>query len=84
MAVWGVIMTSRGVPIPGCLVQLINQDVGASNIVSTEGDGGYIFPQVPSNVRSLYEIQVHWQGNLIAANLVRHPGQQEPIVIQVP
>lgn len=84
MQISGVVITSRGMPIPGCIVQLQNQEVGASYPVSTGAAGDYYFPQVPTQVRTLYIIQVFWNGNVIYNGLVYQPGLQPPITIPVP
>jgi hypothetical protein len=81
MQVGGTVLTSRGQPIPGCLVVLRNPEVGDSFPVSTGATGAYFFPQVPTVVQTLYVIEVHWNGQIIFRGLVRHPGLQEPVVI---
>lgn len=62
----------------------MNTETGASYPVSTGAEGEYYFPQVPTKVRSLYMIQVQWNGRAIYERNVEHPGAQEPIVIRVP
>jgi hypothetical protein len=84
MQISGVVMTSRGTPIPGCVVQLINPDVGPSYPVSTGAGGEYAFPEVPTKVRSLYTLQVRWKDSVIYRGIIRRPGVQPPIVIQLP
>jgi hypothetical protein len=83
MQIAGVVMTSRGVPLPGCIVQIFG-DPGPSYPVSTGAQGEYFFPQVPNQVLHLYTIQVRWGDQLIYTGMISHPGQQEPIVINVP
>ena len=84
MQVGGMVLTSRGQPIPGCIVQLFNPDLGPSVPTSTGATGEYYFSLVPTNVRSLYTIRVTWSGAVIYNGIIRHPGIQEPIVIPVP
>lgn len=84
MQISGVVVTSRGVPIPGCLVRLQNPDVGLSYPVSTGPAGDYYFPEVPTQVRTLYVIQVFWNGSIIYNGIVYQPGLQPPITIPVP
>lgn len=84
MQIGGTIMTSRGVPIPGCIVILLNPSIGQSYPISTGANGEYFFPQVPSQVATLYTIRVIWNGTIIYQGVVSHPGIQEPIRIPVP
>jgi hypothetical protein len=84
MQIGGVVVTSRGMPIPGCIVQLMSADVGPSYPISTGPTGEYYFPQVPTRVNSLYTIQVRWDGNVIFNGIIRGPGIQPPIVIPTP
>ena len=84
MQINGVVVTSRGVPVPGCIVQLQNPEVGPSYQVSTGAAGDYYFPEVPTQVQTLYMIQVFWNGNMIYNGLIERPGTQAPIMIAVP
>ena len=84
MQLVGVVQTSRGMPIPGCTVQLFNAAIGESRPSITNGFGQYSFLDIPSNVAQLYTIAVMWNGTVIYRGFVRHPGPQEPIVIPVP
>jgi hypothetical protein len=81
MEVAGVIRTSRGVPIPGCVVTLVNPDKSAIDSVETGTLGDYYFSEVPTDVDALYTIEVRWGRSILYRGLVRNDGMQEPIVI---
>ena len=84
MQVTGIVITSRGIPVPGCAVQLLSTDLGPSIIVTTGGNGGFFFDAIPTNVRSLYTLQVRWGENVIYQGFVTRPGLQPNIIIPVP
>ncbi len=83
MQLGGRIMTSRGVPISGCAVQLFG-DPGPSGIIVSGPEGDFFFAQVPANVPHLYTLRVTCGAQVIYQGLVQSPGLQPPIVIPVP
>ena len=82
MQVAGRIVTSHGVPISGCAVQLFG-DPGPSAIVVSGPEGDFFFAQVPTNVPHLYTLRVTCGPQVIYQGLVQGPGFQPPIVIPV-
>jgi len=78
----GVVINSAGQPVPGCRVQLQNQQVGPSPVVLTNGQGFYFFPQVPVQVQSAYIVQVYWGPQLVYQAYLTRLGQQPPIQLR--
>jgi len=80
--VMGVIVNRSRVPVPGCRVQLQNQQVGPSPASVTNSAGFYEFPTVPVSVNAPYVLQVYWGPRLVFQNYLTHLGQQTPIQLQ--
>ena len=55
----GVVQDPSGAAIPGAMVKATQTDTGVSRTVTSEADGGYVFPNLPLGP---YQVEVSKQG----------------------